>query len=112
MPDGFRVRVRGDVIEVLREHHAIGIVAATTIADDVDDRAPQDRIGAAVRAALDGLQDYIVLTLAEHWPVSATSKLPLPDVQADGMLLRAWFGPEGAPVIEFPAIDINQIETG
>jgi hypothetical protein len=57
--------------------------------------------------ALNNVQDYVVVTLCEAWPKSATGELALPGTRVIGQQLRLWYGPEADPVVTLPPIDIT-----
>ncbi len=52
----------------------------------------RDNIETAIRATLDGVQDYTADATTEPWP--GTKGRPNPGVRLDGDVIEMWFGDE------------------
>ena len=106
VPPGVVVREQDAELAVLYDGVLIGVSGAPTILETVEAlREPGENLETAARAALSGVQDYIAEATTEPWPGTGGSQ-PNPDARLDGNLLVMWFGPEDAPVLRLPPIDL------
>jgi len=107
VPAGIDVHVQGADLVVLHNGHVVGTSGAPAILETVEAlREPGENLETAVRAALSGVQDYIADVTTEPWPGTAGSQ-PNPDARVDSAAVLMWFGPEDAPVLRLPPIDLT-----
>ena len=107
VPPGVVVREQDAELVVLHDGVLTGVSGAPTILETAEAlREPEESLETAVRAALSGVQDYIADATTEPWPGTGGSQ-PNPDARLDGDVLLMWFGPEDAPVLRLPPIDLT-----
>ena len=104
---GFRLRVPNSRSE---EDYAIDMGWVVT-----SDQSGRERLLEVTRTALAELQTAVVETTSTRWP-SRDSGVDLPEPHAEiagdtiNPILRLWYGPSSAPVIEFqPGILLNMV---
>jgi hypothetical protein len=107
---GFRLRVPNSRSE---EDYAIDMGWIVT-----SDQSGRDRLLDVTRTALAELQTAVVETTSTSWP-SRERDVDLPEPHAEiagdtvNPILRLWYGPSTAPVIEFqPRILLNMVLHG
>jgi Clp amino terminal domain, pathogenicity island component len=107
---GFRLRIPDSRSE---EDYAIDMGWIVT-----SDQSGRDRVLEVTRSALAELQAAVVQTISTSWP-SPESDVDLPEPHAEiagdtvNPVLRLWYGPSRAPVIEFqPRILLNTVLYG
>jgi hypothetical protein len=107
---GFRLRIPGSSSEA---DYAIDMGWIVT-----SEQSGRDRVLEVTRAALAELQVAVVQTTSSSWP-SRVSEVDLPEPHAEiagdtvNPILRLWYGPSGAPVIELePRILLNMVLYG
>lgn len=84
------------------------ISAATPVVEllDQDGAGPTaDEVETATWAVLSAVQDAVSTGTAEPWP--GCDALPLPGVELDDGVLRAWFGAAGSAVLDIGPIAVD-----
>ena len=105
-PAGITVRADDSDLVVLHDGRVVGISGAPAILETVEAlHEPAENLETAVRAALSAVQDYIAETTTEPWPGTG-GRQPNPDARLEVNTVLMWFGPEGAPVLRLPPIDL------
>lgn len=94
-PAGLRVIANGPEVTVYREDRVVGGSSASSILDESSDERHVETAG---RSTISGIQDVFAEELTEPWP-AAVGEMPVLGVRVTGGVLRAWFGPEGSPVV-------------
>jgi len=109
VPPGISVHAQDGELAVLHDGDVIGISGAPAILETVEAlREPRENLETAVRASLSGVQDYVADATTEPWPGSGGTQ-PNPDARVEADTVRMWFGPEDAPVLRLPPIDLRQL---
>lgn len=112
IPGSCEVRSVGSDVFVDAWGVMIGGSSASSLVDDVDDRAVRERLEVAVRAVLSTVQDDISRFLSEPWPSTDGGQMAMPNARSDAEWVYLWFGDERLPVINMPAIRISDVATG
>ena len=87
----------------------IGVSGAPAILETVEAlQEPAENVETAVRASLSGVQDYIADVTTDPWPDTG-GKQPNPDAKVEAGKVSMWFGPEDAPVLRLPTIDLTAL---
>ena len=106
-PAEVTVRVQEADLVVLHAGRVVGVSGAPAILETVEAlQEPAENLETAVRAALSAVQDYIAEATTEPWPGTGGSH-PNPDARVEASTLSMWFGPEDAPVLRLPPIDLT-----
>ena len=85
----------------------MGISGAPAILETVEAlHEPAENLETAVRATLSAVQDYIAEATTEPWPGTG-GRQPNPDARVEASMVSMWFGPEDAPVLRLPPIDLT-----
>ena len=106
-PAGVTVRAQASGLAVLHAGRVVGISGAPAILETVEAlREPDENLETAVRAALSAVQDYIAEATTEPWPGTGGGQ-PNPDARVEASTVSMWFGPEDAPVLRLPPIDLT-----
>ena len=106
-PAGVTVRAQASDLAVLHAGRVVGISGAPAILETVEAlREPAENLETAVRAALSAVQDYIAEATTEPWPGTG-GRQPNPDARVEASTVSMWFGPEDAPVLRLPPIDLT-----
>jgi hypothetical protein len=106
-PAGVAVRVQASDLVVLHAGRVLGISGAPAILETVEAlHEPAENLETAVRATLSAVQDYIAEATTEPWPGTG-GRQPNPDARVEASTVSMWFGPEDAPVLRLPPIDLT-----
>ncbi len=106
-PAGVTVRAQASDLAVLHAGRVVGISGAPAILETVEAlQEPAENLETAVRAALSSVQDYIADATTEPWPGTG-GRQPNPDARVEANTVSMWFGPENAPVLRLPPIDLT-----
>jgi hypothetical protein len=106
-PAGVTVRAQASDLAVLHAGRVVGISGAPAILETVEAlQEPAENLETAVRAALSAVQDYIADATTEPWPGTGGMQ-PNPDARVEASSVSMWFGPEDAPVLRLPPIDLT-----
>ena len=106
-PAGITVRAQASDLLVLHAGRLVGISGAPAILETVEAlQEPAENLETAVRAALSAVQDYIAEATTEPWPGTGGSQ-PNSDARVEAGTVSMWFGPENAPVLRLPPIDLT-----
>lgn len=106
LPPRFSVRAEGTSITVLREGHPIGVSHAAAIVESVAAaNVPDQHAEAAIRAALQGVQEHLAKATGQPWPATDGST-PRPGTRRTGDTVEMWFGDEGNPVLQPWSVDL------
>ena len=112
VPSGLLVRSDGPSIGLFTGTDIWGgSIAAEIIADD-DGRSLAEKVETAVLAILEGIQDDIMESSKEQWPIGRNGKVSLPGSRVDGERLFMWFGDEADPVVAFPPLSLAEVLEG
>jgi hypothetical protein len=110
VPPGLSVRARGFVVGVCDPQWWGGSAIADIVAIE-DGRSIVERVETAAQAILSGIQDEVMETTKEQWPVGSTG-VGNPEVRVIGDELRMWFGDESKPVLRLDSLDLNELVLG
>jgi hypothetical protein len=109
-PPGLSVNARGLVVGVCDPHWWGGSAIADIVAIE-DGRPIAERVATAARAILNGIQDAVMETTKEQWPVGSTG-VGSPDVRVVGDELHMWFGDASKPILRLEALDLTEMVLG
>jgi len=99
-------------IAVYKGDEMIADSSAATIVDEDDDRTLGDKAGCAVWGVLSAIQDDISEHFTEPWPTYPGRRMALPGVREEYGRLFLWYGDnESEPLVHFPPIELNELES-
>jgi hypothetical protein len=113
VPPGFAVRSHGPGIDVYLEGYT-GPPTMTASAQNLArlQKPLEKEIESIAWAMLNGVQDGVMETTAEQWPIDGAGRAAEPGARVEGEVLRMWFGDERAPILMLAPLNLRELLEG
>ncbi len=110
VPDGLTVRADGSAVGVYDPALCGGCYGAEIFGKE-DGRPIVELVETAAWAIMNGIQDVIMESIREQWPMG-TTRAADPGARVAGDQLHLWFGDEDNPVLRLESVDLTTLVNG